>query len=235
MQPSDSLANNNIPLSSKSAGKRKLVDPQNKTAGSDTTTQTPHSGGPTNPPASKKLKTSSSAGNLGRRAEMTKNMGIFSRPGVVDLTRTSHFQPHTGPKRLVIKNLRTSSRKDDINQYYERTWNELDIALTSVFAREQPSSPLEVLCRGVEAICRRGRAEQLAKHLKDRSKLYLEKQLLPLIEKEAGPSNVDALRTVHKFWTIWNEQSVRYTSMFYCIRVANLKPLDSHTFYFQLP
>jgi cullin-4 len=108
----------------------------------------------------------------------------------------------------VIKNLRTTSRKD-IDEFYEKTWADLDSALTSNFNREQPASPLEVLCRGVEALCRRGRGEQLAKHVKDRSKAYLEKQLLPVIEKESGPGNVDSLRAIHKYWTLWNEQSVR--------------------------
>lgn len=135
-------------------------------------------------------------------------MGMNPRPGVVDLTRPSNFQPHTGAKRLVIKNLRTPSRKD-VDEFYDRTWDQLDAALTSVFNREQTASPLEVLCRGVEATCRRGRAEKLSIHLKERCKAYLEKQLLPAVERESGSSNVDALRTVHKFWTVWNAQSVR--------------------------
>jgi cullin-4 len=132
----------------------------------------------------------------------------IAQHGVVDLTRPSNFQPHTGAKRLVIKNLRISSRKDT-DEYYIRTWADLDAALTSVFNREPTSSPLEVVCRGVEHTCKRGRSEQLAAHLKDRSKAYLEKELLPVIERESGSSNVEALRAVYKFWTVWNEQSVR--------------------------
>lgn len=45
-------------------------------------------------------------------------------------------------------------------------------------------------------------------HLKDRCKTYLEKQLLPEIEKQSGISNVDGLRAVQRFWVVWNEQSV---------------------------
>jgi cullin-4 len=136
-------------------------------------------------------------------------MGMISRPGVVDLTKPSNFQPHTGAKRLVIKNLKTPSRKD-VDEFYDRTWAQLDAALTSVFEGKQTASPLEVLCRGVEATCRRGRSERLSIHLKERCKAYLEKQLLPVIERESGSSNVEALRTVHKFWTVWNTQSVRH-------------------------
>jgi cullin 4 len=139
---------------------------------------------------------------------MAKSAGIISRPGIIDLTKSSKFPTHEGPKRLVIKNLRTTSQKD-IDEFYDRTWADLDAALTSTFNREQPTSPLEILCRGVEAICRRGRGEELAKHVKDRCKAYLEKQLLPVIEQEIGATNVDTLRTVRKFWSLWNEQSVR--------------------------
>lgn len=131
---------------------------------------------------------------------------VSSKPKVVDLT-TSNFQPTTGAKKLVIKNLRTKSRQD-LGEYYQRTWDDLDDTLTSIFSGCTPRSPLEVLCRGVEATCRRGDAEKLAKHLRDRCKAYLEKTLLPKIESEAGSSNVEALSTVHKYWTVWNRQAV---------------------------
>jgi len=213
MQPSENSSDDNVSVSPILPRKRDISGQQIKTTSSTTARQPSHvpapigSGQGSASAASKRLKTSHSPGNLRKQPEMSKSVGMISRPGVVDLTRPSNFQPHTGAKRLVIKNLRTTSRKD-IDEYYERTWADLDAALTSNFNREQPATPLEVLCRGVEAICRRGRAEQLATHVKERSKAYLEKQLRPMIEKEAGSSNVDTLRTVYKYWTIWNEQSV---------------------------
>jgi cullin-4 len=158
-------------------------------------------------PTSKRLKISHSAGNMIRNSAMDKSVGIKSRPGLVDLTRPSNFQPHTGAKRLVIKNLRTTSR-NDVEAYYEKIWADLDHALTAVFNQETTKTPLEILCRGVEAICRKGTAAQLASHLKDRMKEYLEKQLLPVIQKESGQTNVDALRRVYQAWTVWDKQSV---------------------------
>lgn len=141
---------------------------------------------------------------------MNKSGGIKPRSGVVDLTATpSNFQPQAGAKRLVIKNLRRTPVKD-IDQYYEKTWTELDAALTSIFNREQPCSPLEVLCRGVEAICRRGRAELLFRHYKQRCEDYLKLQLLPIITREAGSDNTSAVRVVLGFWARWSEQSVSY-------------------------
>jgi len=62
---------------------------------------------------------------------MNKGKGIIPRPGFVDLTRQSQFQPHAGAKRLVIKNLRTSNGKA-ADEYYDKVWGELDDALTSV-------------------------------------------------------------------------------------------------------
>ena len=245
--PKDSSVEN-ITSTSAAPGKRKLYEQQRKSASSKPTrhpslatkssrADTERENAPAHSPSptSKRLKTSHSSGNLGRPAGMNKTMGITSQPTkMIDLTRPSNFQPHSGAKRLVIKNLRTTSRKD-VEEYYDRTWKDLDNALTAIFKREQPVSPLEVLCRGVEATCRRGRAEALSLHLKDRCKSYLEKQLLPVIENHAGPSNVDALRAVHQFWTIWNEQSVSSSMLIFCEVFLIPNCSDSPTVNLQLP
>ena len=70
--------------------------------------------------------------------------------------------------------------------------------------------PLEVLCRGVEATCRHGRAEKLFAMLRERCKGFLEGVLLKEVERESatGGDNVGRLRTVWKYWSMWNEQSV---------------------------
>jgi cullin-4 len=117
------------------------------------------------------------------------------------------FQPSTGAKQLVIKNLKKTSRAQ-VDSYYQRTWEELDRAVTDLFVKKHPTQPLEVLFRGVEAMCRHGDADRLYTHLRDRCKVYLEGTLLPKVEKESGTSYTAAVRTVQKYWTIWNEQSV---------------------------
>jgi cullin 4 len=225
MQPAENPPCDNIAIPARHSSQRQLSGHQKRRTSSISTQQISNGSAETDTglgnacarpfsPASKRLKTSHTAGKLKRFPNMSKTAGVITRPGVIDLTRPSNFQPHAGARRLVIKNLRTTSRKD-IDEYYESTWADLDAALTSIFNREQPASPLEVLCRGVEAICRRGRAERLSKLVKDRSKAYLEKRLLPVIEREAGPGNVDTLRTVYKFWTMWNEQSVMMNAQYY--------------------
>lgn len=162
---------------------------------------------------SKRLKTSHT-GNQGLSADMSKSAGLGSRPQkVIDLTGKSaqmhsNFQPNTGAKKLMVKNLRTVSRTKDAEAYFTRTWDELDNALTSVFNGQTTDVALEILYRGVEYVCRRNKADELFTHFKSRCKTHLEKEMLPQLESEIGTSNVDALRTVHRFWTRWNEQSV---------------------------
>lgn len=207
MQSPGALSDDNIATQSRQPLKRKLNENQIPAVNSKETRQ-PLSAPNASLNTSKRLKSSHSSENLGRSANMSKTLGIGSRPKVIDLTRPpSNFQPHAGAKRLVIKNLRTTSTKS-VDEYYDRTWSELDAALTSIFNKCPPSTPLKVLYHGVEATCRRGQAEKLFMHLKDRCKGYLEKQLLPEVERQTGTSNIDALRAVQRFWVVWNEQSV---------------------------
>jgi cullin 4 len=230
MQPSESLSDNHTAIPSRHSSQQRPSSEDRKRTGSIATQQTSHAplradsgrenaNSYTPSHVSKKIKISHPAGNLKTSPNMSKTAGLISRPGVIDLTRPSKFPTHEGPKRLVIKNLRTTARRD-IDEFYDHTWTDLDSALTANFNRQQPSTPLEVLCRGVEAICRRGSGEKLSKHVKNRSKTYLEKQLLPVIEKEAGPSNVDTLRAVHKFWALWNEQSVSTVHNTFCEHIS---------------
>ncbi|KAB8295890.1 hypothetical protein EYC80_008711 [Monilinia laxa] len=198
MWPSNDLAVDTSSNSSKSLAKRKN-NPTNTTSASRDSL--------------KKLKTLQSP-SPDLRSNMNKTMGV-SRPGTIDLTRVSNFQPHTGAKRLVIKNLRTTS-PNDREQYFKKTWDELDEALASVFSNKQPESPLEVLCRGVEAICRRGKeqADQLYRHLEKCCHTHIKDGLLPAIVRHIGSSSVETLQFVDKVWGVWRSQLVLLRSIF---------------------
>lgn len=216
MPPLEKSPLDSINKFSGSSSKRKLHDTQQHVVPKTTrkhSSATPETAEPSPNPARptisssgfKRLKTSHSAGNLQKSADMSKVMGR-PRPTPVDLTGGgSNFQPHIGAKRLVIKNLKPQK---DTELYYTKLWNEVDSAITSVLNVEQPVTALDSLSRSVEDLCRHRQSEKLSAHLRDRCKTYLEKDLLPLIESHAGPSNVDALRAVYKYWTTWNEQSV---------------------------
>ncbi|KAH8801580.1 Cullin family-domain-containing protein [Xylogone sp. PMI_703] len=207
MQPSERSSVDHLSSPPLPVGKRKLQDQpivhcasKGSTAGQS--------------PFLKRPKTSGIPTPLGQQIDMNRGIVMKPRPGVIDLTTApSNFQPQAGAKRLVIKNLRRTPVKD-ADQYYERTWSELDSALTSIFNQKQPNSPLEVLCRGVEAICRRGRAEALFKHFKQRCDDYLKLQLLPVITREAGSDSTSTVRAVLGYWTRWSEQSTLLRSIF---------------------
>ncbi|KAI0128474.1 ubiquitin ligase subunit CulD [Xylariales sp. AK1849] len=149
---------------------------------------------------------------------MSKIQG--KRPEIVDLVdltkppTRSPFSPQNGAKKLVIKNLRTASRANDLEQFYQKTKDDLDAALKAIFARQQPNQPLERLYRGVEDICRRGDSKELSEFLRQRCEAYLNGDMAKSIKAEAGSTNIDVLRSVHKHWVIWGQQSAIIRSTF---------------------
>ena len=210
MKPSQDSSNNSVSSSSKNHPKRKLLEQQHRPSipktslPSSTKVHIEHENTP-----SKRLKTSHSSANISRLEIMSKTVGLVTRPGFVDLTRgPSNFQPHAGAKKLIIKGLRTTSRKD-LEDHYERVWEKVDEALSAVFRGQDPITPLDKLCRGVEETCRHGQSKKLVDHLKERCRAYLEKELLPAVETEGEGTSIDSLRAVWKFWSLWNGKSVR--------------------------
>ncbi|KAI1331202.1 cullin-4A [Xylariaceae sp. FL0255] len=163
---------------------------------------------------------------------MSKSLG--KRPEPVDLTNKtrSAFQPNNGARKLVIKNLRTESRQSDLQRYYQNTENELNDALDAIFDQKQPRQPLERLYRGVEDLCRHGGAQGLYRMLKGRCQSYLNDRLLRSILTSAGSSNIDVLKSVHKHWVIWTEQSTIIRSVFsyldrsFLLNSKELKQID---------
>ncbi|KAK8048377.1 hypothetical protein PG994_010107 [Apiospora phragmitis] len=144
---------------------------------------------------------------------MSKLLG--KRPEIVDLTKPrSAIRPQDGVRKLVIKNLRTVNRTNDLDEYYSKTWSELDAAVQAIFARQQPQQPYAKLYRGVEDICRYGEAKKLYEVLRTHCETYLNGTLSDSIRAGAGSSNIEALRSVHKHWAVWNLQSATIRSTF---------------------
>jgi cullin 4 len=148
---------------------------------------------------------------------MSKVQG--KRPGTVDLIDLTApanppCNPPKGARKLVIKNLRTSSRASELEQFYKKIWDDLEAALAAIFAGRQPSKPFETLYRGVEDICRRGKFEsrKLAEFLSKQCDAYLDDSMLRSISAAAGSGNVDILRSVHAHWVKWGDQLVGRTS-----------------------
>lgn len=131
-------------------------------------------------------------------------------PDVVDLTaKPSSFQPHSGAKKLVIKNLRSPSHRNaEIEQYYKQTEKELEEALEAIFEDRKPAVPLERLYRGVEDVCRKGNAEKVYRMLMQRVEKHLKGVTLPRISQTARISNIETFETVLAEWKAWNTQTV---------------------------
>ncbi|OAA32060.1 ubiquitin ligase subunit CulD [Moelleriella libera RCEF 2490] len=137
-------------------------------------------------------------------------------PETIDLTRgPSAFQPYTGAKKLVIKNLRPPvNREARVEEYFARTECDLDEALRAIFADKRPAVPLERLYRGVEDVCRSGNAAKVYCLLKERIDTHLQNIVLPRIRRSGGQNDLDVLRSVRSEWKSWNAQTITVRSTF---------------------
>lgn len=153
-------------------------------------------------------------------ANMASAKARGKMPEAIDLdAQPSAFQPHTGAKKLVIKNLRRPGNQDaQVEQYYARAERDLDEGLAAIFAGCKPAVPLERLYRGVEDFCRRGNAEKVYRMLMRRVEKHLQAVVLPRIGKSGESPDVDILINVLAEWKKWNAQTVRPTAEIICRR-----------------
>ncbi|EXV03403.1 cullin family protein [Metarhizium robertsii] len=170
-----------------------------------------------------RLSTSPSASSANpKRARVTESPAMATlrargkMPDIIDLTeKPSAFQPYSGAKKLVIKNLRAPiSREAQVEEYYARTEKDLEEALEAIFDDRRPAVPLERLYRGVEDVCRRGGAAKVYRLLKERIDRHLQLVVLPRIRRTGGQSNIEMLRSVRGEWNVWNAQTITLRSTF---------------------
>ena len=127
------------------------------------------------------------------------------------IVRPTNFTPHTGAKRLVVKNLRKAPRSSQ-DQYFDQVWKQLEGALNAIFNHQKVSHSLEELYRGVENLCRQGRAPEIYSRLCERCKQYVSGKLKePLVSRARIADDVDILRVVVAAWSTWNAQLVTIT------------------------
>jgi cullin-4 len=161
-----------------------------------------------------------------------------ARPqGLNTNTRQNAFSPHTGAKKLVVKNLRSGPRLNQ-DSYFEKVWSQSEAALTAIFDDRKPESSLEELYKGGENVCRQGRAALLARKLQSRCKEEfvsgnIRKNLLSRAE---GSTDIDTLRAVIEAWSAWHAKlvcgqeslTIQFTADFHCL-------LDYHSLDLLLP
>ena len=125
------------------------------------------------------------------------------------MARPSNFTPHTGAKRLVVKNLRTTGPRLNQDSYFEKVWAQLDAALALIFQGGKPETSLEELYKGSENVCRQGRATVLAKKLQVKCREHVAGRLREgLVERTRGGSDVETIRAVVEAWNMWQSKLV---------------------------
>ncbi|KAF5864788.1 hypothetical protein ETB97_006325 [Aspergillus alliaceus] len=156
------------------------------------------------------------SGSFGHVTPGSNCINVAARPRSFNApVRQSNFTPHTGAKKLVVKNLRTGPRLNQ-DSYFEKIWGQLDAALTAIFDGGKPEVSLEELYKGAENVCRQGRASALARQLQERCRGHVSGKLHDtLVSKAGGGNNIDTLRAVVESWTTWQSKLVTVRWIFY--------------------
>lgn len=126
----------------------------------------------------------------------------------------SGINPHTGAKKLVVKNLKTNTGWDS-KAYLEKIWGSLDEALASIFKDGQQGFSKEDLYRGVENVCRQGGASTLFSRLESRCKNHVERDMREPLLENAGQDKVAVLKAVLAEWARWKKQMTVIRAIFF--------------------
>lgn len=144
------------------------------------------------------------------------------------------MKPHAGTKKLLIKNLRTSNPNRDhaLHEYYERLWNDIDVFLTSVFAGDDGHQCYDKLYRGIEDLCRSGKADDVYKRLRARMESHLQNNILVMVTSAVATKPVDVLRLIHSHWKMWNRHMALIRNVFsyldrsYLLNMRDLRQIN---------
>lgn len=180
-----------------------------------------------------------------------------SRPsatnGVVDLTNSSPstpptrqgsasarslvnrtgINPHTGAKKLVVKNLKTNTNWDS-KVYLEQIWGRLDQALSLIFEGRHDASSQEDLYRGVENVCRQRGASTLFSRLEAKARTHMEIDVRKPLLAQTDSDNVAVLKAVLSEWSSWSQQMTTIRAILFFLErsylLSSSKPtLDQFT------
>lgn len=176
---------------------------------------------------SSKAKTKSEVVDL-----TTSPNGSPVKKGVNAANRPTNMALHQGPRRLVVKNLKSIPRQNP-DEYYNRVWLQLDAALSAIFKDDQLPYSMEELYKGVEFSCRQDRAPNLFEKLQGRCIQSMKTQTREFSAQAAKlESDIDILRNVVNIWQRWNRQFDMTRSIFfyldrsYLIHAAHLPTLQ---------
>ncbi|KAL8685497.1 MAG: hypothetical protein Q9218_007725 [Villophora microphyllina] len=174
---------------------------------------------------SKRQKVGHSSSPQKPEAMTVNQMYNFAKPNHIDLTngngpttmtsverkpsgmaRPTGASTESGPKRLVVKNLRKTPRPDP-EKYVNHVSTQLDAALSAVLIDKKLPYPNEELYRGVENLCRQGRASLLYKNLCDKCRHGISSRIeKPLSSRATTMHDPGLLHAVMAEWDAWNNR-----------------------------
>jgi len=141
------------------------------------------------------------------QGSMQETIGLVA-PSDAHFRRAANFQPHTGVRKLVVKNLR-QSRAGDLTEHYRKVQVQVLEAVTAILCDKQPQQPLERLYRDVEDICRNDQAEALYRELWQRCRDYLASAVLEGLQRiDNREDPLTFLETLLGAWKSWNSKTV---------------------------
>ena len=182
-------------------------------------------------------------------ASRMKDVDMYSNlpsSHIIDLTKSPQRSPAgssaaprsanpattNGARTLVVKNFRTTTRSDP-EIFYRQTWAALERALDIIFKQDTRAFSLEELYRGVENICRQGKADPLFQGLKTQCKRHVSQQVKGrLVERASAVTDVGMLEAVTEAWATWKRQLTTIRSIFYymdrsyLLHAANLPQIE---------
>ncbi|KAL9099004.1 MAG: hypothetical protein Q9163_005433 [Psora crenata] len=121
----------------------------------------------------------------------------------------------TGPRKLVVKNLKRPSGSG-LEQYYREVWKRLDAALTAIIQEEKLPYSKEMLYSEVMILCRQDKAPSLYEKLYQKCTNDVSTRVkAPLIQLARTEPAVDVLNAVVEAWNTWSQQLEIIRSIFF--------------------
>ena len=133
------------------------------------------------------------------------------------LVRPTNFTPQSGPRKLVVKNLRKTPRANS-EDYSAHVWRQLDAALAAIFDHETVPYSNEELYKGVENLCRQGNAPSLYQKLCAKCNSAMKSLVLAPLARDAGSVDDNILlAAVVAAWLSWSSKMVsNFNAPFIC-------------------
>ncbi|QDS77252.1 hypothetical protein FKW77_003518 [Venturia effusa] len=130
------------------------------------------------------------------------------------------YNPNLGAKKIVVKNLRTVPTANP-QQFFEQTWQKLDVSLDSIFGRKEIPYSMEELYKGAENVCRQGHSADLCDRLERKAQIYAA-SLQQLLLQNVNSASTAVLQDVVNAWSTWSKQMETVRQIFYYMDRAYL-------------